>query len=141
MTSSSDKPAANWRTLAPITLENALPPPGDYQGAVIAARLIDKPEELWLQLIFGLRDYPEEIKQLHCIAAAPHSTHKHRVIDGKRAIMRLLTAGKLQYTSPDPAGLVEIVLNVPLTLTIGHKTIDGVPELVIKNVTPANPGA
>jgi hypothetical protein len=130
---------ATWKMLKPGNIKDALPPPGDYQGAVIAVKLIDKPTELWLQLTYGLRDHAEEIRQLHCLAAAPGSPHRHRVTDGQRTLNRLLTVGKRVLETPDPAALPELLASMRLTLTIAHKTVDGVPELVLRNITPANP--
>lgn len=132
---------ASWKMLSIGNIEEALPPPGDYQGAVIAVKLTDKPSELWLQITYGLRDHAEEIRQLHCIAAAPGSSHRHRVADGLRAVNRLLMAGKRDLTSPDPAALPQLLTGIRITLTIAHKTVDGVPELVLRNITPANPEA
>ena len=129
---------ASWKMLSLSNIKDALPPPGDYQGAVIAVKLIDKPSELWLQISFGLRDAAEEIRQLHCIAAAPGSPHRHRVADGLRAVNRLLVAGKRTLENPDPAALPQLLTGIRLTLTIAHRTVDGVPELVLRNITPAN---
>lgn len=130
---------ATWKMLKPGNIKDALPPPGDYQGAVIAVKLIDKPTELWLQVTYGLRDHAEEIWQLHCIAAAPGSPHRHRVADGLRAVNRLLLAGKRELASPDPAALPQLLTGIRLTLTIAHRTVDGMPELLLRNITPANP--
>ena len=141
MAGTSDQTASSWRTLAPTVVENALPPPGDYQGAVIAAKLIDKPTELWLQITFGLRDFAEEIRQLHCYATASTSPHRHRATDGKRAVNRLLMVGKRELTTADPFALPELLTGIRVTLTIAHKVLDGVPELVIRNIAPANPEA
>lgn len=132
---------ASWKMLSLSTIKDALPPPGDYQGALIAVKLIDRPSELWLQLTYGLRDHAEEIRQLHCIAAAPDSAHRHRVADGLRAVNRLLLAGKRTLENPDPAALPQLLTGIRLTLTIAQKTVDGVPELVLRNITPANPEA
>jgi hypothetical protein len=131
----------DWKTISVTNIDNALPPPGDYQAAIIEARVIDKPNELWLQVTFGLRDHAEEIRQLHCIACSPTSDHRHRVTDGKRALVRLLEAGKLALTGGDPAALPKLLKGAAYTLTIAHKTIDGVPELTIRNITPSNPEA
>lgn len=131
----------NWRTLKPSTISDALPPPGDYQGKVIAVKMIDKPTELWLQITYGLRDYPEEIRQFHCIAAAPGSPHIHRVTDGKRALNRVIAAGKLVLEGHDPMALPKLLTGTPLTLTVAHKTQDGVAELVLRNISPAIPEA
>ena len=132
---------ASWKMLSLGTIKDALPPPGDYQGAVIAAKLIEKLTELWLQITFGLRDHAEEIRNIHCLAAAPGSPYRHRTTDGQRALNRLLTAGKRELASPDPEELPQLLTGIRLTLTIGHKTVDGVPALVLRNITPANPEA
>jgi hypothetical protein len=129
---------ASWKMLSLSTIKDAIPPPGDYQGAVIGVKLIDKPSELWLQITFGLRDHAEEIRQLYCIAAAPGSPHCHRVADGLRAVNRLLLASKRTLDNPDPAALPPLLTGIRLTLTIAHKTADGVPELTLRNITPAN---
>lgn len=132
--------AETWRTLSPAAIKNALPETGEHQGAIIGVKVIDKPTEVWLMVNYGLRAHAEEIQQLHCIAAAPTSPHRHRVADGLRSLNRTIKAAGLTLKSPKPEHLPALLAGAKLTLRIGIKEADGIPELILKGVSPPREG-
>lgn len=130
----------SWRTLDPTAIRSALPEPGEHQAAIIASSLIDKPTELWLQVTVGLRDHAEELKQILCIAAAPESPHRHRVAEGLRTLNRLLAATGRTLKKLTPEAVPPALIGARLTATIAVSEKDGIPELVLRAVSPAREG-
>jgi hypothetical protein len=115
-----------------------LPPPGEYEGRVAAVRLSEKDDTLWMAVTYCLDGQTAiPAAEIGAIAARDGSAYKDRVADGYRLLRRLAEATFVELDKiNDPFDLPAAFDGRALTIEVGRRTRDGVPELVVRKLKP-----
>ena len=123
-----------------IGSKRELPPPGDYDARITDIGLHDKGDVLWMSVKYKLTgEYEGNVPEAEfgAIAATEGSPHEGRVDEGARLLFRTAAAAGVALPEDlDPYGLPELLEGKAVRIRIAHKTIDGVPALIVRRAIP-----
>jgi hypothetical protein len=127
-----------WGAIDLSTIAATLPRPGVYPGTVADVRLFDCVDVLWMRVRYRLEGIEAEpAPDMAPIAACPGSAHAHRVREGARLLHRLAAATGVDLPKAlDPQDIRALFEGKPVVLKLAHKVRDGVPELVVREISP-----
>ncbi len=131
-------PARKW-TIGAAAIRK-LPPPGEYDAKITDIGLHDKGSVLWMAIKYELTgafagNVPEA--EFAAIAAAPGSEHEERVPEGSRILYRTAAAAGVDLPADlDADRLPDLLEGKTVRVKVAHKTVDGVPALVVRRALP-----
>ena len=113
-----------------------LPPPGDYDGVITDVDIKDKPDALWAIVSFILVDEEAAPAPMWALLATRNGpTYKHRLAGGARVLRRLAEATGTPLERSRTRLICPVFSSANRSaLTIAHKTLDGVTELVVRTI-------
>ncbi len=128
-------------TLAANVAQRKLPQPGVYPARLAEVGLHDKGDTLWFGVGYEFTgdlagETPPE-RDFGAIAAEEGSAHEKRLAEGARLLYR--TAAAAGVTLPDdldPYDLPDLLEGKEVQIKIIHKTIDGVPAMIVRRAMP-----
>jgi hypothetical protein len=127
----------SWERIDFSAAAGKLPPPGSYPATISDIRIYQKPDVVWLNVLFTL-DNTKASPQgaLYAVAATEGSRYLGRVVEGLRFLHRLLLAVGIEIAGADIEDLPGLLLGKRLEVTVAHSMRDGMPDLVVRSMRP-----